>query len=275
VLLSTVLWHTTHAALRPLLVYVFYLQNVESIPHELLGLTPLPVYHLWSLAIEEQFYLIWPLLLLAMPSARRALQLCGAVFLVSLVFRYFTAQQFLAYATPSRIGEMAVGAWLAVALSEHPEWILPLHRFAPVVFWSAMAVVGLCALPSRDLTCGHPPMYIAGLAALPIAIAALLVLSMHPGRVSRALSFAPLRHLGTISYGVYVYHVLLYPVMVRAAHLLAHNRPAGTEREILVPVSLLLTLVAAEVSFHFVERPVLRLKDRLAPGRPPLVPVLL
>jgi peptidoglycan/LPS O-acetylase OafA/YrhL len=63
--------------------------------------------------------------------------------------------------------------------------------------------------------------------------------------------------------------------MVRAAHLLAHNRPAGTEREILVPVSLLLTLVAAEVSFHFVERPVLRLKDRLAPGRPPLVPVLL
>jgi peptidoglycan/LPS O-acetylase OafA/YrhL len=275
VLLSTFLWHTTHAAVRPLLVYVFYLQNVESIPHEMLGLTPLPVYHLWSLAIEEQFYLVWPLLLLAMPTARRALQLCAAVFALSFFFRFFTAQQFLAYATPSRIGEMAVGAWLAVAIQEHPEWIVPLRRFAPAIFWAAMAAVGLCAWPSRDVTLGHPPMYVAGLALLPLAFAALVLMTMHPGRVSGFLSFAPLRHLGAISYGVYVYHVLLYPVMVRAARLLARNHAPGTEKAILVPVSLMITLVVAELSYRLFERPILRLKDRLAPDRSSLASVLL
>jgi peptidoglycan/LPS O-acetylase OafA/YrhL len=257
VLLSTFLWHTTHAAVRPLLAYVFYLQNIESVPHELLGLTPLPVYHLWSLAVEEQFYLVWPLLLLAMPTARRAMQLCAAVFVLSFLFRLFTAQQFLAYATPSRIGEMAVGAWLAVAVREHPEWLTALRRAAPAVFWSAVSLAGLCAWPSRDLGLGNTPMFTAGLAVLPVAFAALLVMAMRPGGVSRVLSFAPLRHLGTISYGVYVYHVLLYPVMLRAAHLLAHGHPPNTERSILVPVSLWMTLLVAELSYHLFERPIL------------------
>ena len=213
--------------------------------------------HLWSLAEEEQFYLLWPLLLIAL--MRRARPWRGVVGVLLFVAAMSGVRQVLLwqtgasavrlwYAPDTRIESIAVGC--LAALSFHRGLVSDrLLRFAWLPgLLVCIAVVSMPPYDGRLLFAGPLAVFPIGCALVIVAIAA----GVCP--VGKPLSLPPVRGLGRISYGVYLWHYA--PVIYW-----------GTTG---VPVAIVL----AALSYRVVERPLLRRKE-LARGRPSaVVPML-
>jgi peptidoglycan/LPS O-acetylase OafA/YrhL len=252
----------------PLGICALYLQGFPT--HvDLTGVSPFSVGHFWSLAVEEHFYLFWPFLLVMMPTARAARYLCVGVMAVSLAFRvwvvYAGATGFF-YFTPARMGELALGAWLALAVYENPAWLNRVRRLAlPIMLVSFCAAIVLADL-THDLDLRKAPMYLAGLPLFSVGYAAMILLSLQKGMISRLFSFVPLRHLGVISYGIYVYHVLFIEFYKGVVNRLFPHASRNLQLGLIFVVAAVLTLAIAEVSYWFFERPFLKLKRKFTPG---------
>ena len=253
-------------------IYLLYLQNlvggqkIQAILWYRLG-------HFWSLAVEEHFYLFWPFLLSRMSSIRRAQYLCFSVVLLSLLSRawiFYYAHDLLYFSTPARAGELAVGAWLALVVRENPAWLATFRRFAPAVFFACLAIAAAIAFAVHDPELNTMPMYILGIPVCSFAAAALILMALQKGIWTKWLSFPPLRHLGVISYGVYVYHVLLHNAYETIALRLAPHASRNLQLALQLIVAFCLTLLVAQCSYTFFERPLLRLKDRFAPAVAPV-----
>jgi len=220
---------------------------------------PSPLEHTWSLAIEEQFYLLWPLVVLVVLGRRgrartgRLLAVCaaGAAGLGGLAVVLFThgADPSRLYAgTDTRAPALLAGAALAVLV----------HRHGPVrgrgarrcVALGGVAAAALLAVAMVGLDGQADLVYQGGLVVCSIAAALVIAAAIQPGRLGAALSARPLRALGTISYGVYLWH---WPVIVvvRPPRVDLHGWP-------LLVVRLVLTAGAATASYVVVERPLRR-----------------
>jgi peptidoglycan/LPS O-acetylase OafA/YrhL len=233
--------------------------------------------HFWSLAVEEQFYLLWPLLVWVLPRRRLAVLCIGLVagaFALRLGIHRTTFNATAAYVlTPARMDALATGALVAVAARE-PGWWSVARRIAPGVLALSAAAVGGVWLHRRDLFGGDPVVQVWALGPLAWAFAALLVLALdgEPSRLSRWLSGSTLRGAGKYSYGLYVLH---YPIFLglEAAGLtsLALAGMLGSRLAGVVAVAALAggaSLVAALVSWNLLEKPLLRWKDRVPYRRP-------
>ncbi|MGZ5545528.1 MAG: acyltransferase family protein [Limisphaerales bacterium] len=204
-----------------------------------------PLLHTWSLAVEEQFYLLFPLLLLAVYRYRRVQPLKLLLLLLALSFGWSVLQtyQHPAYAfylLPSRAWELLIGAVIATAgnrLFTH-RWLheaagflgLILITFAMVFYNSQTSFPGLGALA-------------------PCMGTALLIISSHrePSIVGKVLSLKPIVFVGLISYSLYLWH---WPILVYAKYL----NPTGltvTTRALL----LIASAAIATASWQFVETP--------------------
>jgi peptidoglycan/LPS O-acetylase OafA/YrhL len=232
----------------------------------------------WSLAVEEHFYLIWPLVVyLCSPRALR--RVCAAVILASFALR---AILFLRGGwdwgiyifTPCRIDALAFGGLLALILRHDPPTATRLLRSAKwfVLILGLTTLVGLWKNPSRD---GWVSMT-AGYTLLAATFAAMLLYSLvaTPNSLANGLFTArPLRVLGKYSYGLYVYHSILGPAFDRAFGqrfldgLLRSHLHLGRSA---YAVSILLFMVLATAasfavafgSWHLLEKQVLTLKKR-------------
>lgn len=164
---------------------------------------------LWSLAIEEQFYLLWPLAIFLL-SRRAALRLAAVLIAISFATRVALAldgQILAAYVlTPARMEGLAAGA--AVAL-----WCRGRDRPIPLLPPLALVFVGTDALLLSGLSSGSlifrdPLPVTVGVAAADALSAGLLLLALRPGTLAaRALSAGPLVVLGRYSYALYLFHV--------------------------------------------------------------------
>ncbi len=214
--------------------------------------TPSPLQHYWSLAVEEQFYLVLAPLtvaLFALVRGRRGALLgaFAAIGAVSFVDSWIVSAHSIDrayYGTDTRALEFIVGALLAVALGGRS-----LGRRSA----RAVAIAGPVALAAMVWANAHfrvtdHALYRGGLLAYATAGAVVLLAVRERGVLRAVCSLAPVRALGRISYGVYVYH---WPIF-----LWLTPRRTGLDS---VPLTLLrvsITLALATVSFLFVERPV-------------------
>ena len=208
-----------------------------------------PVDHYWSLAVEEQFYWVWPLafLLLLKVSRSRArlvvhLALLAVVGVIGARVIAKTWGPDAAYwATPARLGEILVGAALAggcLLWHQRPRWlgIVGVAGLA-IVLWSAVE------WPTRG-----GPAYDGWLGVFSLASGALILGLQVPGLLRTVFSFGPLVQLGRISYGVYVYH---WPVFV-----LASRRALNLDGWPLFLVRMAITVAVSLVSYRLIEQPI-------------------
>ncbi len=226
-----------------------------------------PLEHYWSLAIEEQFYFVWPLaalvLLRVVRSARgRALTLAVGWALATLA-AFAIAHRYGAdaayWATPARLGEILAGATLAGVLRV---WPAPASgtrsRLLAVLAPAGLAVIVIAAV---RWPAASGPAYRGWLPLLALASVALIAGVQVAAPFTRLLSVRPLVLLGTISYGVYLYHWPIFAVVTSARF------DIGTWP--LLALRLAVTLALATVSFVIVERPIRRWNPSL-----PRVPLL-
>ena len=223
--------------------------------------------HLWSLAIEEQFYVVWPLVLSALLLAgRRAglvLTVCGAVgsaVWMAVLFEPGVDPSRLYYGTDTRLTGLLLGAALAfvwvpqMAIAGDADAAVPRiwtsRRVGRLV--DLLGVVGLATLAWLFVTADAfaPFLYQGGLAIVAIATVAAIAAAVHPrGRLGPLLDVAPMRWIGTRSYGIYLWH---WPIFTL-------TRP-GIDLDMDPVASLILrfglTALVAEASFRFVETPI-------------------
>jgi len=226
----------------------------------------------WSLAIEEQFYLFWPLCVLVF--SRRALRrICLAAILVAFVFRTSLlaagCQPISVYVlTPSRIDALAVGAWIAVAARDLQGGIVRLGKVAKTSLVPlGAALVGLWAW-RNGYRWDSPVTQSVGYSLLAILFGVQLTLCVTAapgGYVNAAFNSSFMRMFGKYSYALYLFHLPIRAV-IRDTILPPDRFPQlfGSS----IPGQLLffvlatsLTLGAALLSWHLYEEHFLRLKE--------------
>lgn len=253
-----------------LLAYATYTANVVS--------TELSWRHTWSLATEEQFYLLWPPLLAWLGVRKSVWVLLGAmVVMQGISFGWFDALVASGWQpNPAFLGTtfapILLGVMLAIALHhERPfrraqRW---LHR--PWVGWLLVALVGWCgSMPSNgDLQIGGETVPFRGIwrLATHLSMVALLAHCVVQERtwLRPLLSALPVTYLGRISYGMYLLHAPVFLAWYAGGYAwFGLSSPAlpFAPALLLFGVATVLSVLAAAISFHGFEQPFLRLKQR-------------
>ena len=219
--------------------------------------------NLWSLAVEEQFYLIWPLLLLAVlliPRARGRLAVVTALFVASAIwmgvlYQPGTDPTRVYYGSDTHSFGLFAGAALALLLRRPSGQRNELPRLRPWLGGAAvLAIVGFAIWLPEDGTF----TYRGGLVAVSLATAVAIWASVRGGRFGQLLDVAPLRYLGERSYGIYLWH---WPVLVLVQLVWPDPSSSGG----LLPIGLLataITLVGAGLSYRWLEQPIRRMGVR-------------
>jgi peptidoglycan/LPS O-acetylase OafA/YrhL len=263
-----------------LLSLALYLQNTSIVapPIYLYQGPMLPLSHFWSLAVEEQFYLVWPLAVFLLRRRQSLLWVC----LVSLCACPFLRFDLLVHgvnylavntSTLCRADSLLAGAALALLLRGSADlhdltlragpWLVVLGLAVPPALGTIAPHTALAANPSLFLALGTT----IALSAHAASAFGLIACSLRPGWACRVFSMRPLRLLGKYSYGVYVFHLIAFSYLQQplreaiAAHL-TQSKVWGVLLAGLLTFGL--TLGAAFLSFQLYERQFLRMKRFLA-----------
>jgi peptidoglycan/LPS O-acetylase OafA/YrhL len=223
-------------------------------------ITPSPLRHTWSLGIEEQYYMIWPLLLVLLLAIRRvsvrtltgisvALLISSAV-LMAVLFHPGHDPSRVYYGTDTRAQSLLVGAVLAMVLPRlgllRGPWAT---RILQAVAVACVAGIGWAWVRTES---NSILLYRGGFFMLATGVAIVIAASVQPkaGPVGRALSLPPLRWLGLISYGVYLWHWPIYLMLSRSR--------TGWDPHALFALRVAVTLLVATASYRLIELPVRR-----------------
>jgi peptidoglycan/LPS O-acetylase OafA/YrhL len=234
---------------------LLYVTNIIQAWH---GILPLPISHLWSLATEEQFYLLWPVALLVLLRRRATPQVLAwvltagiaAVAMNRIAFAFAGVSRRHEYFSPETTFDALlvgclVGVWFVAGTGPRFLAARAVRRAA----WP-LAVAGIAAAIALPVTLLNRQVYSLVLVAFELAAALVILTAVLDERslLSRALRFAPLRYVGRISYGLYLWH----PVVLWSTGYVGPTQ------------GVLLSLAVASGSYYGIERPFLRRKEQTA-----------
>lgn len=260
--------HALLTKLRPDVVpSLFWFQNwwyvLRGLSYfESLG-DPSPLTHFWSLAIEEQFYLVWPIILLiasrlgaSKTIIRRGCLVLAVVSaaLMWVIYNPLEDPTRVYYGTDTRAMSLLVGAWLSLfwpgqALTEEGT------RKVPARIINLLDVVGVAALAGIIAMMAFIDgfsdfMYHGGIILCSVLTATLIAVLVHPrSRLAKFASLAPFVWVGQRSYGIYLWH---YPIILLLKPL---NGPGPFAWWFIVLV-FVITFVISALSYTFVENPI-------------------
>jgi peptidoglycan/LPS O-acetylase OafA/YrhL len=265
-------WHRGH------LSYLVYCQNIGA------ALDPIGIgyvqpsvnlSHLWSLAVEEQYYLLWPLTIWLIHDERRLMRLCLFLVGVSLILRLAllvalpseVAWEWAYKLLPTHWDGLLLGSWLAMARRRWTVEELVRRTRWPVAF--SLAIIAVVMASTRSLDYHRNPMAAIGYPAIAATFAGLLLRCFAAGSWEYSFfSLGFLRFMGKYSYGFYVYHQMFSPMTTPGLYWLEaklHSRLAGAALYLLLWFAG--SIAIAVLSYKFFESPFLNLKDRFTTGR--------
>ena len=250
---------------------LLYLQNTHFLFPSLRDFhTPyFDIDHLWSLAVEEQFYLVWPLLVALMPRPRRLLAVCVAGIVLSFGLRLWALQHGWGFDWANRnalcrademLGGAALALLLRTGLAERT-----VRLAVPVFFASLLLKV---SLTYDGILLGRPGWYVPVATTVNYTLmvflgASLLAWCLQPeSRVREAFEWKPLRAVGKYSYGLYILHLVLLPgitlLLLQPLRSVFHGVVMA---RLAVGIAVFaISFLAAYLSFHLYEKQFLRLK---------------
>lgn len=256
-------WDELHYAV--LYFYDFYRAGANSTPSHFF-------YHLWSLSVEEHFYLFWPLIIFFTPETKFR-KLFLAIIALGPLFRIFVkiltqAQPSLfvdpaltIYVLPfSHVDAFALGAYISQFEIPRPrlQWAALLILVPALGILSQYLAMGKLALGALgyDIPLYHSYEEIWGYSLLNYFFAVMIYCVVRTGLFIRVLENLILRYLGKISYGLYVYHAAII-WFIPQLHL--PLQPGSAQ---LYLFALGCTIFVATLSFYLIEKPINNLKDK-------------
>jgi peptidoglycan/LPS O-acetylase OafA/YrhL len=224
---------------------------------------------LWSLAIEEHFYLLFPLayLLLRRFAPQRMVPVLFTFCLVELAWRFVLVlvlhapHDWASFATDARLDSILWGCLLALRNNPlYGDRSLPPRRYERVVFWSAVVFFILVALPQSPL---YKDTLRYTLQALDLYVLFRYIVAHPRAWTTRWLEWPPLRYLGRISYVLYLVHFFILEALL-------HHLPASLAARVAVtaPLGLVLSVIFAALLRATLELPLQRLRARLRHAGP-------
>ncbi|WP_438941204.1 acyltransferase family protein [Lysinibacillus parviboronicapiens] len=217
-----------------------------------------PIGHLWSLAIEEQFYLIWPLvLMIGLKTVPRRSKLtlwilaCAAVsaFAMALIYEPGTDPSRVYYGTDTRAFALLIGAALAIVwpsqkLSERVPKIA--RRTLDITGWLGLFILIILIVYTNKF---DDSLYRGGFVLLTCITAIVIAVLVHPAsRVGSIMGWKPLRWIGVRSYSLYIWH---FPVIILSSP--AVNMEGPSVLRILLQIAA--SFILAALSYKYVEEP--------------------
>ena len=215
---------------------------------------PSPLNHFWSLAIEEQFYLVFPLLAawLLKTSKRRFALVLGAIAVSSFCWSIWLSTRGnldrVYLGTDTRIAELLIGALGAVWYSTQPRQLHQPGRTRLIREALALGALAVAVWAWTTSSLDDPVVYRGGLVLYAVLTLLLIVTALQNGVLSKLLSSAPLVALGRVSYTMYLVH---WPI-----HMLITPQAINASKEITAVFRAIATLVVGLLLHYLVEQPV-------------------
>ena len=221
--------------------------------------------HFWSLAVEEQFYLLWPLLIFFLRSWRRIFTatLVGSALALAIRTAMALAGRWpMNHALPACLDALLLGGCLAMLVrSRHRERVL---RWATPVFFATASIAIYQALTQKNYV-WESNFYLTtiGLTVIALAATSLIAACLRSGSVAQRTFATPsLRFFGRYSYGLYVYHFSLYATAqtLLVPRLLARHAAAPVMRLTVGLTAFAVSVLVSVLSYHLYEKRFLRWK---------------
>lgn len=224
--------------------------------------------HFWSLAIEEQFYLFWPLVVYFIP-LKRLLTACISLIILSISMRYITwyagatenPVQFVA--TFCRLDGLAIGAVIAVLIRQRQEILLKLCKW---LFAITIPLIIILYAFAQTMKYDNYYYETIGFTIFDLFWGAVLISCFLPqfGFTRSIFNMQWLTWLGKYSYGIYVYHWIIYQLSWPWFRSMAGDPLISDVRYTYGTICLVATLIVSVLSYRFLELPLLKLKNRFA-----------
>jgi peptidoglycan/LPS O-acetylase OafA/YrhL len=228
--------------------------------------------HFWTLACEEQFYSVWPLLIFLFPSRRTLVKICIGGIALALALRLGTVliagAPWVAYMElPTRMDSFLMGGLLALGLRGPRVQLWSDARLVRRVLLASFVGSVLVCVLARSFFSLSIPMSTVGYTLVGIAYSCVLALALIPGTLTQRIgSNRVLRVFGRYSYGLYLFHYLFEPVCTRYEPAFVHSIHPTVLAEMVYALLLLAVFTGmAALSYELFEKRFLRLKRRFVP----------